>query len=175
MTGQGRRGKKEGAQAGLGKSRLRTPLILALLGGVGLIVVLLAVWIGEKPGTEAPVTSGGDQSSNPQAASAHKKRDFPSLVGRWIRVDGGYVIEVKGIETKSKMDAAYFNPRPIHVSVAEASGTKTGTKVYIELQDVGYPGSNYTLDYDPVKDVLTGYYYQAVQKQNFDVLFVRAR
>jgi hypothetical protein len=71
------------------------------------------------------------------------------------------------------MEAAYFNPRPIHVSRADASVFKEHLKVEVELRDTGYPGSTYTLLYDPKRDLLLGYYYQAVQRQNFDVVFVR--
>jgi hypothetical protein len=52
---------------------------------------------------------------------------------------------------------------------------KDHIKVEIELRDTGYPGSSYTLLYDPYKDALLGFYYQAVQKQNFDVVFVRMK
>jgi len=71
------------------------------------------------------------------------------------------------------MDAGYFNPRPIHVAKAEASREGSVEKVFIELRDVNYPGSTYTLDYDPTDDQLKGVYYQAVEKQRFPVLFVR--
>ena len=43
------------------------------------------------------------------------------------------------------------------------SGTPEGgaLKLFIELRDVGYPGSTYTLTYLPAGDRLTGVYYQA--------------
>jgi len=45
--------------------------------------------------------------------------------------------------------------------------------VFVELQDVNYPGSTYMLIHDPEHDRLNGYYYQAVIKGTFDVVFVR--
>jgi hypothetical protein len=45
--------------------------------------------------------------------------------------------------------------------------------VYIELRDVNYPGSTYTLTHDPIKDQLAGSYFQAAVKQDFDVYFTR--
>jgi len=104
------------------------------------------------------------------AASA---ADYRPLIGRWQRTDGGYVIEIRRVATDGAMQAAYFNPRPINVSWAKASEFKDHLKVELELRDTGYPGSSYTLLYDPEKDALLGFYYQAVQKQNFDVIFVR--
>jgi len=101
--------------------------------------------------------------------------DFKPLIGRWQRTDGGYVIEIRSIAPDGKMAARYFNPSPIHVSRAEASKDKEHIKVEVELRDVGYPGSNYTLVYVPEKDALLGYYYHAVSRQYFDVLFVRMK
>ena len=39
----------------------------------------------------------------------------------------------------------------------------------------GYPGSTYTLTYNPAKDMLVGFYYQAAMQQNFDVVFARMK
>jgi hypothetical protein len=99
--------------------------------------------------------------------------DYRSLVGRWQRTDGGYVIEIQQVATDGAITAGYFNPRPINVSRAKASVFKDHLKVEVELRDTGYPGSSYTLLYDPDKDALLGFYYQAVQRQTFDVIFVR--
>jgi hypothetical protein len=101
--------------------------------------------------------------------------DFQALVGRWQRTDGGYVIEIRSIEPDGKIKAGYFNPRPINVSRAQASMDTDHIKVEVELRDVGYPGSTYTLVYSPDKVTLSGYYYHAVSGQYFDVLFVRIK
>jgi len=101
--------------------------------------------------------------------------DFQPLVGRWQRTDGGYVIEIRRIEPDGKIKAGYFNPRPINVSRAQAAMYKDHIKVEVELRDVGYPGSTYTLVYAPEKDSLLGYYYHAASGQRFDVLFVRMK
>jgi hypothetical protein len=71
------------------------------------------------------------------------------------------------------MDAAYFNPHPINIAQAEASWKKGKQEVFIELQDTGYPGSTYTLEYNPDQDAFTGVYFQATLKQAFEVVFVR--
>jgi hypothetical protein len=99
--------------------------------------------------------------------------DYRPLIGRWQRTDGGYVIDIRRVAPDGNMQAGYFNPRPINVSRARASLVKDYLKVEVELRDTGYPGSSYTLLYDPNKDALLGYYYQALQRQRFDVVFVR--
>ena len=96
---------------------------------------------------------------------------FQVLKGRWQRPDGGYVIEIKNIDRVGKMEAAYFNPRPIHVAKANAARDGNTTKIFIELRDVNYPGSTYNLTYDPKSDQLKGTYFQAVLKQTFEVVF----
>ena len=48
-------------------------------------------------------------------------------------------------------------------------------KVFIELRDVNYPGSTYTLAYDVKTDRLVGRYFQAVAGETFDVYFVRLK
>ena len=101
--------------------------------------------------------------------------DFQAIVGRWQRTDGGYVIEIRSIGSDGKIEAGYFNPRPIHVEKAQASKDKEHIKVEMTLRDVGYPGSAYTLVYTSEKDVLLGYYFHAVSRQYFDVLFVRMK
>ena len=99
--------------------------------------------------------------------------DYRPLVGRWQRTDGGYVVEIRRVAADGTMDADYFNPRPINVARANAAMFKGHLKVDIELRDAGYPGSTYTLLYDPAKDALLGLYYQAFQRHTYDVVFVR--
>lgn len=55
------------------------------------------------------------------------------------------------------------------------TSTEGALRVFVELRDVNYPGSTYTLTYDPANDLLAGLYYQAVERQRFDVMFARQR
>ena len=97
------------------------------------------------------------------------------FIGRWVRPDGGYVIHVREIKPDGSVDANYFNPKEIHVSEANVSVWKGFNKLFIKLEDKGYPGSTYTLYYYAEKDQLAGFYYQAVVKETFDVLFIRKK
>ena len=120
--------------------------------------------------SEAPAVATGPAAS--QADSQDTAHDFQPLIGRWRRPDGGYVIEIRGIDAAGKIDAGYFNPRPINVARADASLDADGLKVFIELQDVGYPGATYSLIYNPRQNVLAGLYYQPAAGQTFEVVFV---
>jgi len=122
------------------------------------------------------ITSDCAAQSKKQTATETKgKSGFEVLEGRWLRPDGGYIIQIRSIDASGKMDAGYFNPRPINVSKAQATKESGKIKVFVELNDVGYPGSTYTLTYDPKEDVLRGIYYQAAMKQSFDVYFTRMK
>jgi hypothetical protein len=48
-------------------------------------------------------------------------------------------------------------------------------KVFVELRAPNYPGSTYTLTYDPQLNQLKGIYFQAVQQRSFNVYFVRMK
>lgn len=111
-----------------------------------------------------------EQAAKPAAVPALEK-----LKGRWVRDSGGYVIEVRSVGKGGKVDAAYFNPASIHVGRAEARMQGSQVSLVVELRDVNYPGSTYTLAYDPKTDRLVGRYFQAVTGETFEVYFLRLR
>jgi hypothetical protein len=98
---------------------------------------------------------------------------FDVLNGRWLRPDGGYVLEIRAVDSSGKIDAVYLNPKPINIARAGATRDGSTVKVFVELRAPGYPGSTYTLTYDPKGDRLAGVYFQAALQQRFDVVFVR--
>ncbi|MCU0785585.1 MAG: hypothetical protein MUF81_16385 [Verrucomicrobia bacterium] len=112
-------------------------------------------------------------ATNPPAPAANPSPGFEKLKGKWLRPDGGYILEIRTATAEGKLEAGYFNPRPINVAKAEASQEGATVKVFIELRDVNYPGSTYTLVYQPAADRLVGNYFQAAMGQNFEVEFVR--
>jgi len=97
------------------------------------------------------------------------------MIGEWIRVDGTYTLRVSGIRENGTAEVEYLNPNRINVSEARASFWKGYLKLFIKLQDKGYPGSAYTLYYYKEKNALAGFYYQAVTKQTYEVIFVRKK
>ena len=109
------------------------------------------------------------------ASTAMAENDFQRLAGRWLRPDGGYVLELRDIKEDGSLKAAYFNPRSINVSHAELQRKEGKITLMVELRDVNYPGSIYNLRYDPENDRLKGTYFQAVQRETYDVEFVRTK
>ena len=100
-------------------------------------------------------------------------RHFNTLPGRWVRLQGGYVITIRSVDADGKLDASYANPRPLPFHTAVASKDGNVLKLLFELRAGGYNGSTYTLRYDAADDRLTGVYDQVVVKQTFEVVFVR--
>ena len=151
---------------------------VTIIVAVVVVAIALGFWSWKSKHTDAsPTTPGLNEAvaANPPTAPAAAKPDFQKLKGKWLRPDGGYVIELKSVNDSGKLDATYSNPRPIHVAKAEASQVGATIKVFIELRDVNYPGSTYTLVYEPQSDQLQGIYFQAIQRQNFEVIFVRMK
>jgi hypothetical protein len=109
------------------------------------------------------------------AAQPAEQPDSLRLVGRWVRPDGGYILALGEVTKDGSVKASYFNPRPINVSRAEVRRVAGALTVVVELRDVNYPGSTYTLQYDPASDRLKGAYYQAVEKQTFVVESMRRK
>ena len=105
--------------------------------------------------------------------SNKKAVDKNLLVGEWLRTDAGYLIKINKVNDDGTLEAQYFNPNPINVGKANWEESHGNLELTVELRDVNYPGSTYTLSYLPDRDILAGDYYQAVQGSTFYVEFVR--
>jgi hypothetical protein len=136
-------------------------------------IVVLVLFISWRLKSPSGASVNESKAVNPAAAGS--ATEFQKLKGQWQRPDGGYIMAINNINDTGAMDAAYFNPYPIHVGNAVASRYGRVTNVFIELRDVNYPGSTYTLSYDPSSDQLQGIYFQAVEQQSFRVIFERMK
>ncbi|MCK4680610.1 hypothetical protein KAT82_05760 [bacterium] len=137
-------------------------------------VVAGIVWRVGGSRSEPAAPSGGEAMPAvappiPTVAAADAQR----LVGRWVRTDSPYVLEIVSTDEDGSLEAAYYNPRPINVSLAAFRVVDGTFEVFVELRDVNYPGSTYTLRYDAADDVLRGVYFQAALGQSYDVTFAR--
>ncbi len=133
---------------------------------ITLVCILGAVW----PMLGTVFAQSGNPSKQTQVQT-----DLQRLEGRWFRPDGGYILELWDIKKDGSVSVAYYNPRPIKVFIARWSRKAGRINLFVELRDVNYPGSKYNLRYDPKSDRLGGTYFQAVERQTFDIEFVRAK
>jgi len=136
------------------------------------LVALCGLLVSCGPKTEQPPAPPASQT-NAAASAAALSPELAKLAGKWERPDGGYVLEIKGIDASGKADVAYYNPSPIHVSRAAAWREKAASKIVVELNDTGYPGCIYTLELNAQTDQLVGQYFQAAQQATYEVVFSR--
>jgi len=132
------------------------------------------VWATWRPAS-GPGATSAPASAPPAVASSAAPQAYGVLVGEWTRPDGGYVLSVSQVAPDGKATVGYYNPRPIRVSRAEARKEGDLVGLFVELNDVNYPGSTYNLGYDPASDQLKGIYFQAVERAQYEVVFVRRR
>lgn len=124
--------------------------------------------------TAAPASSVADPAAGSTTPVATVPESLRKVYGRWVRDDGGYVLEIRNGAAGGVLDASYFNPKSIRVSRAAWYEGGGRMQILIELNDVGYPGSTYVLRHDPATDRLLGQYTQPALKQTFEIEFSRA-
>lgn len=124
--------------------------------------------------TEVPAPSVTNSTAGFTTAVAAAPESLRKIYGRWVRDDGGYVLEIRNGAAGGVLEASYFNPKSIRVSRAAWYEGGGHMQILIELNDVGYPGSTYVLRHDPATDRLVGQYTQPALKQTFQIEFSRA-
>ena len=125
-----------------------------------------------KKESQSETTQNQQTAKKPQENQVLQNGERDKILGSWLRPDGGYILEIKKF-SESSFEAAYYNPKSIYVSETEWKIQDGYVYLFIKFDDEGYPGSYYSLGYYPEKDMLIGFYYQAVAKQKFDVYFER--
>jgi hypothetical protein len=131
---------------------------------VGVFCILVTVF---------PGISGVLAQSEKATPEKTEKNLYEHLAGKWVRPDGGYILELREVGSTGSLKAGYYNPKSIKVHSASWQSVEGKLKLLVELRDINYPGSTYNLQYDPASDRLKGKYFQAVAGQTFEVEFVR--
>jgi hypothetical protein len=164
--------RKPSTKSGVRRVSVLTVTLVLAVGTVATFVLLR----GRQPGGMGlPLSSSPAPSISLAATAESAESGFRALSGRWLRPDGGYILDIRDIDARGTIEAVYLNPRPITVARAEATRDGSTLKVFVELRAPGYPGSTYMLTYDPTRDQLAGIYFQAALQQRFDVVFVRMK
>ena len=150
-------------------------LTVTIVLAVGICAAIVLLRGGALGGAGSPLPSSSGLGGQSAATAVTVTAGFQPLRGRWLRPDGGYILDIRDVDASGKIDAVYLNPRPINVARAEATGDGATLQVFVELRAPGYPGSTYTLRYEPQRDQLEGIYFQAALQQRFEVVFVRMK
>jgi hypothetical protein len=162
--------RKLPTKSGVRRVSVLTVMLVLAVGIVATFVLLR----GRQPGgLGLPLASSPTPQSSLTAPVDTAESGVRVLSGRWLRPDGGYILDIRNVDAGGTLEAVYLNPRPIPVARAEATRDGSKLSVFVELRGPGYPGSTYTLTYDAQRDQLQGIYFQAALQQRFDVMFVR--
>ncbi len=166
--GKSRKTRNVPAIASLSTTSRRRVLAAVAVAGAA-VALAWAVW---RP-APVPATTPAPAVASSASPSPLAPRSYDVLLGQWVRPDGGYVLSISEIAPDGKATVGYFNPRPIRVSRAEARREGDLVGLFVELNDVNYPGSTYNVGYDTASGQLRGVYYQALERQQYEVVFVR--
>jgi len=142
----------------------RRLVALAVLAGAAALTFFLI----PRASTRDSAAAGLTATSSPVAPA-----DNQALVGRWVRTDHPYIVDIRRVAADGTLDVQYLNPRPIHVSYAMAVRRDGQLGVTIELNDQGYAGSLYSLTYESGADRLVGTYRLPTRNEEFVVSFSR--
>jgi hypothetical protein len=141
-----------------------------------LIISVLMMLTGcNQPTAKPKISTTPETKNNVVSSPSAEKPDYSQLAGEYLRSDGVYTLKILSITAAGGIDAAYFNPKPIHVGKAGWVLKDNAIVLTVELRDVNYPGSTYTLQYFPATGKLAGKYYQAVERVYYDVEFNRMK
>jgi len=142
-----------------------------------MLFVFIAVFIFSCKDAQDEKQETESQNTSSETVSLQQKTtpDKNKLIGEWTRTDASYQIKITELLDDGTMKAGYFNPTSINVGNAMWAFADGVLKIYIELRDENYPGSNYNLIYFPERDLLAGKYFQAVERVTYDVGFTRVK
>ena len=94
-------------------------MTLALTGAIAAAILLFRT--GGPRGADSPPVFSAAQEAQAPVITLAADSGFGRLKGRWLRPDGGYVLEIRSVDAGSTIEAVYLNPRPITVARAEAT------------------------------------------------------
>jgi hypothetical protein len=138
--------------------------------GLAFIIIMLCLFAKTSVGTTLVLA----QNAKPQL-QVDQKNLYKRLAGKWVRPDGGYVLQLRNVESNGELKASYYNPKSINVGTSNWKVDDGNLTVFVELQDINYQGSTYTLQYDPEYDRLKGPYFQAPTGMTYEVEFYRVK
>ena len=160
-------------------------IIYGFAAGVALMALLLSCdnsqgsSKGKKAATSTEIDKSPQEGVDTLSAGKSSEGMDPMLpgrlAGRWLRSDGDYTIEIFALYDDGTANVGYFNPGPINVEKGGWVFTDDRLALNVVLRDVNYPGSKYSLVYNPENDTFTGSYFQAVEGISYDVDFSRVK
>src|SRR6218665_3865856 len=103
-------------------------------------LIVIAAGLGacrKSASSEAEAKAAATPAQAPAAVTSAVPEPVKKLLGRWLRSDGGYALELRNADLSGVLEAGYFNPKSIRVSRAVWMQGGGGFQVAVELNDVG--------------------------------------
>jgi hypothetical protein len=97
------------------------------------------------------------------------------LKGVWGRADGPGEINISEVLDNGVLKATFYNPKLINMEKAVWTNSSDVLRIYILLRDDSNPGSGFSLNYSPEKDLLVGAYFDALTNESYPVTFKRVK
>jgi hypothetical protein len=100
--------RKPSTKSGMRRASVLTVTLVLAVGVVATFTLLR----GRQPGgVGLPLLSSPVPSISLAATADSAESGFRVLSGRWLRPDGGYILTIRDIDARGKIDALYLNPR----------------------------------------------------------------
>lgn len=104
-----------------------------------------------------------------------KNKDQNLIKGVWARIDGPGEINISQVMDNGLLKVTFYNPKLVNIEKAVWTNSAEVLRIYILLRDDSYPGSGFSLNYSSEKDLLVGFYYDALINESFAVTFKRVK
>jgi hypothetical protein len=103
------------------------------------------------------------------------QQDEDLIKGVWGRSDAADEINISEILNNGLLKATFYNPKMINIEKAVWTNSSDVLRIYILLREDKYPGSSFSLNYLPEKDLLLGVYFDALTNESHAVTFNRVK
>ncbi len=112
--------------------RKRLTIASALIVIVAVVCGVLIWRMNASGSTESASPSGSNSEGVSLAEAISEPVNMQKLVGRWLRTDSPYVIEIREVSPDGTLRAGYYNPQPINVSAAKVENNNSTLQVFVE-------------------------------------------
>jgi hypothetical protein len=97
------------------------------------------------------------------------------IKGVWGRTDGPGEINISEVMDNGVLKVTFYNPKLINIEKAVWTNSSDVLRIHILLKEDSYPGSSFSLNYLPEKDLFIGVYFDGLTKESYPVSFKRVK
>jgi hypothetical protein len=121
------------------------------------------------------ITNTHDAFENLTGTKHTDQQDENLIKGVWGRTDAVGEINISEVLNNGLLKATFYNPKMITIEKAVWTNSSDVLRIYILFREDKYPGSSFSLNYLPEKDLLLGVYFDALTNESHSVSFKRVK